>query len=806
MKALENDGTVLLVNGLRGPTEAIKNLLVLSGHTVLIAPNKEEGFHVAQSQHPDLIVSEISTAYADGIELCRLIRASSELSKIPILLIGDMGKDSESVMECLRAGANDYLETPYHSIRLITNVVRLIERKRAAEESAQQIQQIKSVPRRLTETVESIPDVGWDAGRAPDTMREDADRYRLLFESNPQPMWVYDMESLEFLAVNEAAIRHYGYRRDEFLAMTIKDIRPPEDIPALMQNLAKSLPGPADKAKWRHRKKNGEVSDVEVTSHRLVFADRPAKLVLANDITERVKAKAALKKAEEKYKSIFENVVEGIFQTTADGRVISANPAAARMLGYESPEELMSSITDVTQQLYAAPDHRAELVHLLEQGEIVRGVETQLLCKDGSRIWVSANARTVHDATGTLVCYEGSFRDITDHKQLEEQLRQSQKIEAVGRLAGGIAHDFNNLLTVITGYSSLTLARLPAESALRRNVEEIKSAGDRAASLTGQLLAFSRKQVLQPVVLDINALITDHSKMLQRLVGENIELITLLTLDAGRINADPTQIEQVLMNLVVNARDAMPRGGKIVIETANVELDESYTLQHIAVKPGRYVMIAVSDTGMGMDEKTQARMFEPFFTTKEAGRGTGLGLSTVYGIVKQSGGNIWVYSELGRGTTFKVYVPWTGKQAQVYERSSSAFEHLRGTETILVVEDEEVVRNLVRETLEIYGYKVLESTGGRSASSICKNYDEPIHLVVTDVIMPEMNGRELANELAGHRPETRVLFMSGYTDDAIVHHGVLDADAHFIQKPFSTDDLARKVRDVLDSTEGDKKV
>jgi nitrogen-specific signal transduction histidine kinase/ActR/RegA family two-component response regulator len=389
--------------------------------------------------------------------------------------------------------------------------------------------------------------------------------------------------------------------------------------------------------------------------------------------------------------------------------------------------------------------------------------------------------------------------DVTERKQLEEQLRQSQKMEAVGQLAGGVAHDFNNLLTAITGYSELTLRWLPEDSAMRHNVLEIKKAGERAASLTRQLLAFSRRQVLQPVVLDINSLVTDVSKMLRRLVGEDIEFITLLRPEAGRINADPGQIEQVLMNLVVNARDAMPRGGKLIIETANVELDEAYADRHVAVNPGSYVMLAVSDTGTGMDEETRARIFEPFFTTKEEGKGTGLGLSTVYGIVKQSGGNVWVYSEVGRGTTFKIYLPRVAEDTQEQVPAVEREELLRGTETILLTEDEGLVRRLVREALETYGYTVLETTSGGEAISACEGYDGPIHLLVTDVIMPGMDGRELANELTRLRPEMRVLFMSGYTDDAIVHHGVLDADMPFLQKPFSPDDLARKVREVLDN-------
>jgi signal transduction histidine kinase/CheY-like chemotaxis protein len=391
-------------------------------------------------------------------------------------------------------------------------------------------------------------------------------------------------------------------------------------------------------------------------------------------------------------------------------------------------------------------------------------------------------------------------------REKEEQLRQSQKMEAVGQLAGGIAHDFNNLLTAITGYSELTLRRLQAEDPLYRNIVEIKKAGERAASLTRQLLAFSRKQVLQPKVLALNSIISDVEKMLSRLIGEDIELRTVLEPQIGNIKADPGQIEQVLLNLAVNARDAMPHGGKLTIETGNVYLDEGYADQHLAVNPGHYVMLSVSDTGTGMDEKTQARIFEPFFTTKEAGKGTGLGLSTVYGIVKQSGGNIWVYSEVGQGTSFKVYLPRVDEGAQDYKRSAEPEDALQGTEMILLAEDEEMVRKLAREVLEMYGYKVLEAANGGAALLICERHEEPIDLLITDVIMPEMGGRELATRLSQIRPEMKVLYMSGYTDDAIVHRGVLDEDANFIQKPFSPQTLASKVREVLGDTKLDERL
>ncbi len=386
-----------------------------------------------------------------------------------------------------------------------------------------------------------------------------------------------------------------------------------------------------------------------------------------------------------------------------------------------------------------------------------------------------------------------------EHRQLETQFLQSQKMEAVGQLAGGIAHDFNNLLTIITGYSQLILDRLSSGDGLREKVEEIKKAADRAASLTRQLLAFSRRQVLQPQVVDLSHVVANLDKMLRRLIGEDIDLVALCPPGVGRVKVDPGQIEQVILNLAVNARDAMPQGGKLTIETANVELDESYAGNHVAVKTGPYVMLAVSDTGHGMDRETQARIFEPFFTTKEQGKGTGLGLSTVYGIVKQSGGNVWVYSEPGKGATFKIYLPRVVEAPQPKFEVKPPEAGLRGTETILLVEDEAAVRLLVRGTLEQNGYDVLDAGSGAEALVMANERKQPIHLLVTDVVMPGMSGREAAQQVTLAHPETRVLYMSGYTDDAVVRHGVLESSAAFVQKPFTPDSLLRKIREVLDA-------
>ncbi|HXB54633.1 MAG TPA: response regulator [Vicinamibacteria bacterium] len=513
-----------------------------------------------------------------------------------------------------------------------------------------------------------------DRKRAEEALRASESSFRLLFASNPHPMWVFDGEGSRFLEVNEAAVAHYGYSRDEFLAKTIRDLHPSDNIPIVEQHFQEALREPGQEAfrsprVWKHRKKDGTLIDVEIAVSPIEFLGRKAWLALANDITEK--------------------------------------------------------------------------------------------------------------------------------KRLEAQLLQAQKMESVGRLAGGVAHDFNNLLGVITGYGELLEKSLPDEARPQKYIKDIMRAAERAAGLTRQLLAFSRRQVLQPRILDLNTVVGEMEKMLRRLIGEDIQLITVLDESLGRVQADPGQIEQVLMNLAVNARDAMPRGGRLTIETANVDLDAAYARSRPGVKPGPHVMLAVSDTGHGMDQEVLAQVFEPFFTTKEAGKGTGLGLATVHGIVSQSAGHIFVYSEPEHGTTFKVYLPRTQEAETVVKAAPAKAEPERGSETILLVEDEESLRSLVRECLEASGYTVVEARHPGHALEIAQAHAVHIHLLITDVVMPGMSGSELAARLVGSHREMKVLYMSGYTDDAVVLHGVLAANAAFLQKPFTMEALARKVREVL---------
>ncbi|MEK7317351.1 MAG: ATP-binding protein, partial [Candidatus Eisenbacteria bacterium] len=513
---------------------------------------------------------------------------------------------------------------------------------------------------------------------AEEARRESERIYRELFENNPNPMFVYDRDTLRFLAVNDVAVSHYGYSREEFLGMTIEKIRSPEDIPAMRKSV-RDVPGTIRKAgTWKHLRKNGGIIDVEITTHDLEFGGRQARLVLATDVTERKRAEA-------------------------------------------------------------------------------------------------------------------------ERDTLEKRLAQSQRMESIGRLAGGVAHDFNNLLVVILGYSELLLKRPAAvDPAVGDPLREIHKAGERAANLTRQLLAFGRKQVLELKSIGLNRVIAGFEEMLSRLIPESIDVTTHLAPDLGSVKADPSQVEQILLNLCINARDAMPDGGRLTIETTSVSLDEEYAKAHTGVTPGPYVMLAVSDTGNGMDSETAGKIFDPFYTTKEKGKGTGLGLSTVYGIVKQHGGNIWVHSEPGRGTTFQVYLPRVDEPAEEEEDAPPAsVRAAREQETVLVVEDDESVRDLVCRMLSGAGYDLLVARSGHEAVALAKEA-KAIHLLLTDVIMPVMSGRMVRDQVAALHPDVKVLYMSGYTDDVVAHQGVLEAGVHFLQKPFTARALEDKVRETME--------
>ena len=525
----------------------------------------------------------------------------------------------------------------------------------------------------------------------------------------------------------------------------------------------------------------------------------PSAVARALDLTrartEHARAEDARRHSEEQYRTLVEGVRDVIFALTPDGAIAALNPAFEAITGWTRDEWLGKPFEGL---VHPADVHEAlELFGRVLRGEPRPASQFRVRTRQGDARVVEFSA-SAQLRDGRLVGILGIGRDATERVLLEQQLRQAQKMEAVGRLAGGIAHDFNNILTAITGYVDLLLEDLPPGDPRRNDAQEVRKAADRAAGLTRQLLAFSRQQVLQPRVVGLNGLVTDIEKMLRRLLGEDIDLATRLDPTLGAVKADPGQLEQVIMNLAVNARDAMPQGGKLTIETANAELDESYAREHFPATPGRYVLLAVSDTGVGMTPDVQAHLFEPFFTTKERGKGTGLGLATVYGIVKQSGGFIWVYTEPGRGSSFKVYLPRVDESVQPREATAGAGAK-RGTETVLLAEDEAPVRAVARHVLERHGYNVLEAPSAEAALDLARRYSGDIHVLLTDVVMPGLSGPDLARQLVVLRPAVRVIYMSGYTDDAITRHGVLEPGLAYVQKPFTPEAIARKVREVLDA-------
>jgi two-component system, cell cycle sensor histidine kinase and response regulator CckA len=894
-------------------------------------------------------------------------------------------------------------------------------------------------------------------------------------ENSPVAFAVVD-ENGKIQRCNPAFERLFGYSIREVLGANL------ESLLACRHRTEQPLDRPAADRIQQRQRRDGLLVSVRATKVPLgLDGNRSGALVIFEDLTELCRADETRQRVEEKFRSLFDNAVEGIFLTTVDGRYVTVNPAQARMCGYASPEEMMASVRDIGRTVYVDPAVRDKFKRIIEERGIVEGFEYQIRRKDGATLWISENAHAIRGRHGEIIGYEGTIQDIserkrselerqvttdiihsvnvtdnlddllqmihnalkkvlyaencyvalyepstemfhfpffvdqfdsapppqkvgrsctayvyrtgkamlisqktfdelveqgevelvgtpspswlgvplrtpaatigvlgvqhyrdenayterdleflasvggqialaidrkraeaklresearlrvlveqlpavlwtvdkklqftsavgaglarlglkpneivgkslleyfetsdrtflpiaahmravsgepvtfhvewkggsyachveplrgangeifgaicmsldvTDRKNLEEQLRQAQKMEAVGRLAGGIAHDFNNLLMVIQGYADLLADRFPAGDPVRRNVEQIQMAGQRAASLTRQLLAFSRKQMLAPTIISVHTVVADMEKILRRLIGEDIHLETSSVPDLWPVKADRSQIEQVIMNLAVNARDAMPNGGSLTIETANVELDSAFSRHAVVMAPGQYVMLAVTDNGMGMDANTQAHLFEPFFTTKEKGKGTGLGLATVYGIVKQSGGYIWVYSEPGRGTTFKIYLPRIEQQKRVklFEDSGQSKALPRGSETVLLVEDEDGVRQLARDYLQTNGYSVIEAPDGHTAVELAAMHQGPIHVLMTDVVMPGISGGELAQRIAKMRPDIKVLYMSGYTDQSVVHHGILESDAVLLQKPFTMATLASKLREIL---------
>jgi PAS domain S-box-containing protein len=941
-------GKILVVDDETELKGVLVESLIAQGFEATGCSSGQDALSALRNENFDLLVTDLMMPEMNGIAL---LHAALEIDPDLVTLIMTGQGTIQTAVEAMKLGAFDYVLKPFRLTTLLPLLTRAMNMRRLSLENLQ-LREAVSIYE-LSQTIAFTLDPQTVLDKLADAALQQtaADEVSIL-------MPTADGKELYVAAVRgEKRERLLGERLpfDKSVAGWVARERTPVLINGQIQDerfeaswprtdICSSISVPMQVAN-----KLIGVLNLNVVNKPRTFKNGQMKglMILAGAAAAALESASLytqVLRAEENYHSIFEHAVEGIFQTSPDGTFIRVNPAMGQLLGYSSPEELLTAGANLEHDLYADPGRRDEFSRILQKNDRLSGFEIELRKKDGSSVFLSESARAVRDESGRLLYYEGIAKDITERKRAdeeesrlraeieqqrqrldaivanvpgvvftawgkpdselhrtdfvsdhlksmlgysvsewtskpgfwlsivhpddrervereasiqfaagkagtrefrwlakdgsvvwvsahtiaildddghpvgvrgvvtditelkqlesalstsEEQLRQSQKLEAIGQLAGGVAHDFNNLLTVIGGYSSILLNRMPEDSPHHMPIEEIKKASDRACGLTRQLLAFSRKQILQPKLLDLNDVVSDLDKMVRRLIGEDVDLFAITDPGLGKVKADPGQIEQVLLNLIVNARDAMPLGGKITIETSNVFISNDYAQGHAAT-PGSYVRLAVSDTGCGMSDEIKERIFEPFFTTKGAGKGTGLGLSTVYGIVKQSEGHIWLYSEPDNGTTFKIYLPRVSDAEEQEQVAIRAKPIPRGTETVLLVEDEDQVRDILTDILNDQGYRVFVAASGSEALDIARK-NGVIHLMVTDVVMPQMSGRELSEKLAQYRPEMKVLYMSGYTDDAIVRHGLLDEKLHFLQKPFDSATVARKVRHVLDS-------
>ncbi|MBM3299665.1 MAG: PAS domain S-box protein, partial [Deltaproteobacteria bacterium] len=647
--------------------------------------------------------------------------------------------------------------------------------------------------------------------RAEEALREHEQMLKNILSASPVAISYVEQGRLKW--TNQSMVHMFGYGEGgEYLGRSARDFyASPEEYKRVLTIFRECLEqGKPVETEAQFRRRDGTTFCGQLKIRALdAMIPRKGTISAIADISEKMASEEALREGRAKYRSLYEESqrIAQLYRTLLDaspdpivvydiqGKPTYLNRAFSLVFGW-TLQELEGKRVDYVPEAEKIETEKA-LAKLFREGHN-HDFQTRRLTKDGRMIDVSLSGSVLSDAEGNPAGSVIQLRDVTDHMRLEEQLRQAAKMEAIGRLAGGVAHDFNNLLTAVMGYSDILIQQMPKESPYRDQILQISVAAKRAAGLTRQLLAFSRKQLLDVTVLDVNAVIAALEEMLRRLIGEDVQLVTVLDPALGKVEADRSQIEQILMNLAVNARDAMPSGGNLTIETANVALDQEYACTRPEVQPGSYVMIAVSDSGHGMDAETRSRIFDPFFTTKEKGEGTGLGLSTVYGIVKQHRGHVAVYSEPDRGSTFKVYLPVTeGVSDQVPETWTDR-PHQRGKETVLLVEDEEIVRTLTRELLVMLGYQVIEAADPEGAMKASEDHHGSIQLLIADVVLPRMDGNTLFRKLSPERPDMRVLYVSGYTENFISRHGVLNPGAHFLQKPFSVDKLARKVRQVLD--------
>ncbi|HBI14232.1 MAG TPA: hybrid sensor histidine kinase/response regulator [Desulfobulbaceae bacterium] len=788
--------TILIVDDDPSNLAVVTEYLQESEFEVLVAEDGRIALERARLARPNLILLDVLMPDMDGFETCRRLKEDEFTRDIPVIFMTALA-DTENKVKGFAAGAVDYLTKPSQREEVLARVGVHLH----IQQLTRDLKKVNaSLESRVEERTAALKAEIAERRQAEEALRKSEERFRALYEQNPTMYFTLDGQGT-VLSVNPFGAEQLGYTVQELIAQPVLQVFHPDDRVAVREQLQKCL-GQKDRVcSWELRKmrKDGSMLWVREAARCVQGGDgQPVVLVVCEDITDRKKADEALAESKDFLDKIINSISEPIFVKDREHRWVLLNDALCRFMGHERKDLLGKSDYDFFPKEQADVFWEKDDV-IFDSGEA--NINEEQISDANGKVHTIVTTKTLYRDESGEAFIVGIINDITERMNLEAQLRQAVKMEAVGLLAGGVAHDFNNLLTAVNGYSDLLLRQLGEDNPLRKDIEQINRAGLRAASLTGQLLAFSRKQVVKPEVLDLNHVIRETEKMLKRLIGENIELATVLDPELGRVVADPGLIEQVIINLVVNARDAMPKGGKLTIETRNVVLDDSYAQWHVEVEPGNYVLVTLSDTGIGMDEHTLSHIFEPFFTTKTKGTGTGLGLATVFGIVKQSGGNIGVYSEPGRGSTFKIYLPQVEEEKKTVQEDSSALELARGSEVILLVEDDETVLDLVSTTLKISGYTVIEAHNGREALKICEEKGHDIKLLITDVIMPGLDGSELAQSIKAIHPNIRVLFISGYADSAIVQHGVLQPGMAFLQKPFTSFGLSRKVREVLDKAQ-----
>jgi PAS domain S-box-containing protein len=829
---------ILIVDDSTTDRDFLVTTLGYAGHQLIEACGGEEALAVARSEHPDLIIADILMPAMDGYEFVQQLRGDPAIAQTPVIFCSATYGEHEARPLAEACGVSFILQKPAgpdEVFAVVRQALGLSETSFPSPPEDFDQQHLRLVTNKLSEKSEEerratvaleeraclaslTADVGLALTRSAtlgsEMLQLCADAIVGHLDAAFARIWtlnkVDDMLELQASAGLYTHLDglHGRIRVGEFKIGLIAQERRPH-----LTNAVVGDPQVSDQ-EWARRE--GMVSFAGypmLVEDRLIgvvamFSRRPLTETAVDALgsiadmlavgVDRLRSENALRAREEQFRQLAENISEVFWITNANlSEMFYVSPAYEKVWGrscqslYKQPMAFLDTI---------CPEDRPATLSLIQEhmGRDEFSHEFRILQPQGTIRWIWNRAFPVRDEHGQIYRMCGIAQDVTDRKKLEEQLRQAQKMEAIGNLAGGIAHDFNNLMTVVTGYSQLVLNRVDEESPLRADVEEIKKAGQRAASLTRQLLAFGRRQVLSPELLSLGDVVSNIKEMLKRLIGENIELVVTRGSNLSLVKADPGQIEQLIMNLVLNARDAMPVGGKLLIETANVDLDDVYCSHGSDLRPGPHVMLTVSDTGIGMDAETQSHIFEPFFTTKEPGKGTGLGLSMVYGIVQQSGGSIRVYSEPGNGATFRILLPQANEHAALSEAEESHDRPQPGFETILLAEDEEMVRTLTRRILESHSYKILEARDGSEALAIAEQHIGPVHLLLTDVIMPKMCGKELAQQLQKNRPDIRVLYMSGYSELLVSHQGILDANVALIEKPFSEEGLLQRIRTVLD--------